>query len=205
MDVIVCAVPRLIILSVNNKRTYFWKKSFLYGKFRDFLTIWWKAPFWLVENQKILKFRGFSSRTGRSRICSCVYHGPAWSCDMYVRMCGNGVPRTRTHRSTCCGLSKNAQKYSSRRIGLRAPLPGGQDRLLPPPKACCQRPIAPAATCRKGGPPAAILLLQARPRYGHSAKLAILHKTRRRGTAAAAGQKIWRLESTKISVGKTVY
>ena len=82
-------------------------------------------------------------------------------------------------------LSKNAQKYSSRRIGLRAPLPGGQDRLLPPPKACCQRPIAPAATCRKGGPPAAILLLQARPRYGHSAKLAILHKTRRRGSSSS--------------------
>jgi hypothetical protein len=87
-------------------------------------------------------------------------------------------------------LSKNAQKYSSRRIGPRAPLPERQDRLLPPPTACCQRPIAPAATCRKGGPPAAILLLQARPRYGHSAKLAILHKTRRRGTAAAGGWKI---------------
>jgi hypothetical protein len=28
------------------------KKKFLYGKFLDFLTIWWKAPFWLVENQK---------------------------------------------------------------------------------------------------------------------------------------------------------
>jgi hypothetical protein len=28
------------------------KKKFLYGKFQDFLTIWWKAPFWLVENQK---------------------------------------------------------------------------------------------------------------------------------------------------------
>ena len=24
MDVIVCAVPRLIILAVNNKRAYFW-------------------------------------------------------------------------------------------------------------------------------------------------------------------------------------
>ena len=30
------------------------------------------------------KFRGFSSRTGKSRICSCVHHGPAWSCNMYV-------------------------------------------------------------------------------------------------------------------------
>ena len=28
------------------------KKLFLYCKFRDFLTIWKKAPFWLVENQK---------------------------------------------------------------------------------------------------------------------------------------------------------
>jgi hypothetical protein len=28
------------------------KKRFLYGKFWDFLTICWKAPFWLVENQK---------------------------------------------------------------------------------------------------------------------------------------------------------
>jgi hypothetical protein len=28
------------------------KKRFLYGKFWDFLTIWWKAPFWLVENKK---------------------------------------------------------------------------------------------------------------------------------------------------------
>ena len=39
------------------------------------MTIWWKAPFWLVENQKKKrwKFRGFSSRTGRSRICSCVH------------------------------------------------------------------------------------------------------------------------------------
>jgi hypothetical protein len=26
----------------------------------------------------------------------CVQHGLAWSCDMYVCMCGNGVPRTRT-------------------------------------------------------------------------------------------------------------
>jgi hypothetical protein len=24
----------------------------LHSKFSDFLTIWWKAPFWLVENQK---------------------------------------------------------------------------------------------------------------------------------------------------------
>jgi hypothetical protein len=28
------------------------KKNFFYSKFWDFLTIWWKAPFWLVENQK---------------------------------------------------------------------------------------------------------------------------------------------------------
>ena len=80
-------------------------------------------------------------------------------------------------------LSQNAQKYSSRRIGLRGPLLGGQDGLLPPPKARCQRPIALAATCRKYGPPAAILLLQARPRYCHSAKSAVLHKNRQRGTA----------------------
>ena len=31
---------------------FFLKKKNLYGKFPDFLTIWWKAPFWLVENQK---------------------------------------------------------------------------------------------------------------------------------------------------------
>jgi hypothetical protein len=33
-------------------RTLLKNKSFLYVKFWDFLTIWWKAPFWLVENQK---------------------------------------------------------------------------------------------------------------------------------------------------------
>ena len=58
-------------------------------KFWDFLTIWWKAPFWLVENQKKERwiFRESSSRTGRSKICSCVHHGLAWSCNMYVCMC----------------------------------------------------------------------------------------------------------------------
>jgi hypothetical protein len=30
----------------------FKKKRCLNGKFWNFLTIWWKAPFWLVENQK---------------------------------------------------------------------------------------------------------------------------------------------------------
>jgi hypothetical protein len=38
------------------------------------------------KEKKRWKFRGFSSRTGRSRICSFVHHGPAWSCDMYVCM-----------------------------------------------------------------------------------------------------------------------
>ena len=61
-----------------------------------------------------------------------------------------------------------------------------KDRLLQPSKACCQQPIALAATCRKYGPPAVILLLQARPQCRHSAKSAILHKTRQRGTAATS-------------------
>jgi hypothetical protein len=30
------------------------KKKKLQGKFLDFLTIWWKATFWLVENQFFL-------------------------------------------------------------------------------------------------------------------------------------------------------
>ena len=60
---------------------------------------------WCKIKKKKSKFRGFSSKIGRSRICSCVHHGPAWSCNMYVCMCGTGVPPTRTHRSTCCGLS----------------------------------------------------------------------------------------------------
>jgi hypothetical protein len=28
------------------------KRKFLYCKFEDFWTLWWKAPFWLVQNQK---------------------------------------------------------------------------------------------------------------------------------------------------------
>jgi hypothetical protein len=28
------------------------KKSVLFCEFADFFTIWWKTPFWLVENQK---------------------------------------------------------------------------------------------------------------------------------------------------------
>jgi hypothetical protein len=65
---------------------FYKKKSFFIGKFRDFLTIWWKAPFWLVGNQKKKRwiFRGSSSRTCRPRICSCIHHGLAWSCSMYV-------------------------------------------------------------------------------------------------------------------------
>ena len=55
------------------------------------------------ENQKRWIFTGSSSRTGTSGICSCVHHGlTMWSCNMYVCMCGNGVPRFQTHRSTCC-------------------------------------------------------------------------------------------------------
>jgi hypothetical protein len=34
------------------------KKSFLLGKLWDFLTIWWKSPFWLVENQKKMDIYG---------------------------------------------------------------------------------------------------------------------------------------------------
>ena len=30
------------------------------------------------KSKKRWKFRGFSSRTGRSRISNCVHHGPAW-------------------------------------------------------------------------------------------------------------------------------
>jgi hypothetical protein len=36
-------IYRFVFMFIKNK---------LQGKFRDFLTIWWKAPFWLVENQK---------------------------------------------------------------------------------------------------------------------------------------------------------
>ena len=32
---------------------------------------WWKF-------KKLWKFRGSSSRQGRSRICGCVHHGPTW-------------------------------------------------------------------------------------------------------------------------------
>ena len=83
-------------------------------------------------------------------------------------------------------LSKNAQKYSFRRIGPRGPLPGGQG---PPPAAL--KSLLPAANstgCHlpKDGPPAVILLLQARPQCRHSAKSAVLHKTRQRGTAATS-------------------
>ena len=38
------------------------------------------------EKKKRRIYRGSSSRTGRSRICSCVLHGLAWSCNMYVCM-----------------------------------------------------------------------------------------------------------------------
>ena len=74
-------------------------------KFRDFLTIWWKAPFLAGEKskKKRSKFRGSSSRTCRSRICSCVHHGPAWSCNMYV--CVGTVYRALGPKSTCCGPS----------------------------------------------------------------------------------------------------
>jgi hypothetical protein len=40
---------------------------------------WWKIP-----QKKVDIYRGSSSRTGRSRICSCVHHGLAWSCKLDV-------------------------------------------------------------------------------------------------------------------------
>jgi hypothetical protein len=49
-------------------RTLSKNKTFLYDKFRDFLTIWWKAPFWLVENQKRWKFRGRARAAARARV-----------------------------------------------------------------------------------------------------------------------------------------
>jgi hypothetical protein len=69
--------------------------------------------------KKRWKFRGHISRTGRSRICSCVHHGPAWSCDIYVCMCGDGVPPIRTHRSTCCGLIPQYDQSNQRRLDSR--------------------------------------------------------------------------------------
>jgi hypothetical protein len=43
-----------------------------------FWTIWQKAPFWLVEIQKVMEIWNFEILTGGSRICSCVNQGPAW-------------------------------------------------------------------------------------------------------------------------------
>jgi hypothetical protein len=56
------------------------------------------------SKKKKRNFRRFTSRTRRSTICSCVHHGPVWPCYLYVCMCGNSVPPTQTHRSTCRGL-----------------------------------------------------------------------------------------------------
>jgi hypothetical protein len=65
------------------------QKRFLLSKFWDFLTIWWKAPLWLVENQNKKKEDGYLGDPARGQAdpgsarCT-VHHGLAWSCDMYV-------------------------------------------------------------------------------------------------------------------------
>jgi hypothetical protein len=50
----------------------------------DFLTIWWKAPFWLVKNKKKKKKKKdeylgnpAQGQADPARICSCVHHGLA--------------------------------------------------------------------------------------------------------------------------------
>ena len=57
----------------------FGKKNFFYRV--NFGTFWrsgGKHPFGWWKIKKRWKFRWFSSRPGRSRICSCVHRGPAW-------------------------------------------------------------------------------------------------------------------------------
>jgi hypothetical protein len=75
-------------------RTLFKKKRFLYGKFSDLLTIWWKAPFRLVENQKKDGYLGDPARgqadPGSAAVYTMDWPGPVIC--MYVCMCGNGVP-----------------------------------------------------------------------------------------------------------------
>jgi hypothetical protein len=67
-----------IFLFLNTAIGFFFVYIFYSVKFGTFLTIWQKAPFWLVEIQKVLEILYFGILTGGSRICSCVPQGPAW-------------------------------------------------------------------------------------------------------------------------------
>jgi hypothetical protein len=64
------------------------KKRLLYGKFWDFLTIWWKAPFWLVEKQKKDGYFGDPARGQADPGSAAVYTmdctGPVICTSMYV-------------------------------------------------------------------------------------------------------------------------
>ena len=81
-------------------RTLLKNRTFLIGKIWDFLTIWWKAPFSLVENQKKEEKDGYlgdpargQADPGSTAVYTTDWPGPViyMYFRKYVSMGGNGV------------------------------------------------------------------------------------------------------------------